>query len=79
MAGWHHRLNGDGFEQTPGDDEGQGRLACCSPWVPKQSDTTEHLNNNNKPSLAHSIEPMAVPQTECQASPVDSQLPLVTL
>ena len=32
MAGWHHRLNGHEFEQTPGDGEGQGSLACCRPW-----------------------------------------------
>ena len=32
MLGWHHRLNGHEFEQTPGDGEGQGSLACCSPW-----------------------------------------------
>ena len=30
--GWHHRLNGHEFEQTLGDGEGQGSLACCSPW-----------------------------------------------
>ena len=30
MVGWHHRLNGQEFEQTPGHSEGQ--LACCSPW-----------------------------------------------
>ena len=35
MAGWHHRLNGHGFEQTPRDSEGQGSLACRSPWVTK--------------------------------------------
>ena len=29
MTGWHHRLNGDEFEQIPGDGEGQGSLACC--------------------------------------------------
>ena len=29
---WHHRLNGHEFEQTPGDGEGQGSLAGCSPW-----------------------------------------------
>ena len=33
MVGWHHWLNGHEFEQTPGDGEGQGSLACCSPWV----------------------------------------------
>ena len=32
MVGWHHWLNGHEFEQTPGDDEGQGSLVCCSPW-----------------------------------------------
>ena len=32
MAGWHHRLNGREFEQTPGDSEGQGSLAGCSSW-----------------------------------------------
>ena len=31
MVGWHHGLNGHKFEQTPGNAEGQGRLACCSP------------------------------------------------
>ena len=48
MVGQHHQLNGHEFEQTPGDVEGQGRLACCSSWGPKKSDTTEPLNNNNK-------------------------------
>ena len=46
MVGWHHRLNGHEFEQTPGDGEGQGSLACYSPWGHKQSDTTLQLNNN---------------------------------
>ena len=34
------------FEQTLGDNEGQGSLACCSPWGRKESDMTERLNNN---------------------------------
>ena len=37
MAEWHHRLNGHKFEQAPGDGEGQGSLACCSPWGCKES------------------------------------------
>ena len=41
MVGWYHQLNGHEFEQTPGDGEGQGSLACCSPWGHKQSDTIE--------------------------------------
>ena len=36
----------DMFEQAPGDGEGQGNLACCSPWGRKELDTTEQLNNN---------------------------------
>ena len=32
MVGWPYRFNGREFEQTPGDGEGQGSLACCSPW-----------------------------------------------
>ena len=37
----HHQLNGNEFEQTLGDLEGQGSLMCCSPWGHKESDTTE--------------------------------------
>ena len=48
MAGWHHRLNGHEFEQTPGDSEGQRNLAYCSPWGHKEPDITSWLNNNNK-------------------------------
>ena len=32
MVGWHHRLSGHVFEQTPGDSTGQGSLVCCSSW-----------------------------------------------
>ena len=46
LVGWHRLLNGHKFEQTPGDGEGQGSLACCSPWGRKELDTTEHLKNN---------------------------------
>ena len=37
----YHRLNGHEFEQAPGDGEGQGSLACCSPWGHKEFYTTE--------------------------------------
>ena len=40
----HPRLDGHEFEQAPGDGDGQGSLACCSPWGRKESDTTERLN-----------------------------------
>ena len=48
MVGWHHQLNGHEFEQAPGDGNGQGSLACSSPWGGKESDTTEQLNNNKR-------------------------------
>ena len=51
MVGWHHRLNGQEFEQASGVDEGQGSLACCSPRGCKESDTTEQLNTNSSVSL----------------------------
>ena len=48
MVEWLQQLNAHEFEQTPGDGEGQGSLACCSPRGHKGSDMTERLNNNNK-------------------------------
>ena len=46
MVGWNHLHNEHEFEQTLGDVEGQGRLACYSPWGHKESDMTEQLNND---------------------------------
>ena len=40
MVGWHDQLNGDEFEQTPGNSEGQGSLARCSSWGHKELDMT---------------------------------------
>ena len=51
MVGWHHWLNGQEFDLALGDGEGQGNLACCSPWGRKELDTTEWLNNDNNCSL----------------------------
>ena len=44
MVGWHHWLNGLEFGQAPGVGDGQGSLACCSPWGHKGLDTTKGLN-----------------------------------
>ena len=44
MIGWHHRLNGHEFEYPLGVGDGQGGLACCSPWGRKELDTNERLN-----------------------------------
>ena len=44
MVGWHHRLNGYEFKRAFGVGDGQGSLACCSPWGHKESDMTELSN-----------------------------------
>ena len=82
MAGWHHRLNGHGFEQTPGDGEGQRSLACHSPWGHKESDITERLNSYHLtpailpvpsptawkvPAAAFSLAPMLPSPRQCSA------------
>ena len=45
-VGWHHQLNLYEFGQVPGVGDGQGSLACCSPWGRKELDTTQKLNNS---------------------------------
>ena len=45
-VGWHHWLNGHEFEQTPGNGDQQGCLACCNPWGHKELDMTEWLNRS---------------------------------
>ena len=51
MAGWLHGLNEHEFEQTPGDSEGQGSLACCSPWGHKEWDRSQGQSNSNMVDL----------------------------
>ena len=41
MVGWHHQLDGHEFEEGLGVFDGQGSLACCSPWDHKESDAIE--------------------------------------
>ena len=47
MVGWHHRLNGHEFEQAPGVGNGQGSLACFTPWGRKGSDMTGNRTELN--------------------------------
>ena len=54
-VGWHHWLNGHEFEQTQGDNEGQGSPECCSSWGCRESHTTYRPNNNNHRSLSISV------------------------
>ena len=51
MVGWHHRLYGHESEQAPEVGDGQGGLACCSPWGHKELDITEWLDNDKLQSL----------------------------
>ena len=44
MVGCHHQLNRPESEQAPKVGDGQGSLACCSPWGRKELDMTERLN-----------------------------------
>ena len=55
VVGWHHQING--HEQTPGVGDGQGSLACCSPWGSGESDMTERLNESNSPSSHEALNP----------------------
>ena len=41
MVGWHHRLSGHEFEQASEVGDGQGSMACCSPWFHKETHETE--------------------------------------
>ena len=54
MVGWHHhRLNAHEFEQALGVGDGQGSLACCSPWGFKELDTSVLLNNKGNKGYHH--------------------------
>ena len=53
IVGWHHRLNGHKSEQTLGDGEGQGSLACCSPWGCKELYITWHHTPVLLPETSH--------------------------
>ena len=44
MVGWHHQLDGLEFEQAPVVGDGQGGLACRSPWGHEELDTSERRN-----------------------------------
>ena len=80
MVGQHHQLNGHEFEQTPGDREGHGNLACCSPWGRKKLDTPERLNNNMVALLSVFKEPPYYSLQrwyQCSFSPTVQEGPLL--
>ena len=55
MVGWHHRLNGREFEQAPGDGEGQGSLAFCSPWYCRVGHNWMTEREHHKTSAAQAV------------------------
>ena len=76
MIGWHHRLNGHEFEQTLGESEGQGSLACCSPPGLKEPDTTEQLNNRGADWQTDSCSPWGDRGRSSPATKTTDTLPL---
>ena len=48
MAGRHYQCNEQELGQTPGDGEGQGSLACCSPWSRKRNNTQTEISGTFK-------------------------------
>ena len=76
MVGWHHWLSGHEFEQTLGDDEGQGSLVCCSPWGCKESDMTEELNNNTLIPNKYNNSKKTINYRPCRLVNMDTNLPL---
>ena len=66
MDQWHHRLDGHELEQVLGVGEGQGGLACCSPWGHKQLDTTERLKNNSNSIVQEAVTNVIPKEKKCK-------------
>ena len=62
IVGWHHRLDGQEFEQASRDGEGYGSLVCCSPCGGKKLDMTERLNRLTEESCKISILWESIPE-----------------
>ena len=56
MVGWHHWLNRHEFEETSRDSEGEGSLACCSPWGCKEWDTQTRMSDETKTAWLENYE-----------------------
>ena len=68
MIGWHHWLNGQEFEPTLGDSEGQGSLMCHSPWSHREWDTADRLNNNKEYQMLKTSVKPGFSYTPCEFS-----------
>ena len=65
MVGWHHWLNGHESEQTLGDSEGQGSLACYSPWGGKELHMTEWTTIRGIENVAFQLKTGALEALDC--------------
>ena len=74
MVGWHHRLNGYGFGWIQGVGDGQGGMACCSPWGPKESDTTERVSTDSLVQLLSRLTPYNSMNRSMSSLPIHHQL-----
>ena len=79
MVGWHHCLNGHEFEQTPGDSEGQGSLACYSPWGHKELDMTEQQKKKKKNTACISPAPNQLVSLRSQLGTLHGLATLLTI
>ena len=70
IVGWHHRLTGDEFEETPGVGNGQGGLACCGPQGCEESDMTERLNWTELEPESHNYWTHSAETRACALEPV---------
>ena len=51
MVGWYYQLNRHEFEETLGDSEGQGSLACCSSWSHEELEKIDQLNTTTQTDI----------------------------
>ena len=64
MVGWQYWLNGCDFEQTPGNSEGQGSLACCSPWGRQPNNNNLYYSSDSSPLIIFASSNMLNPSKE---------------
>ena len=82
VVGWHHTLDGHEFEQALEVGDGQGGLACYSPWGRKESDVTEQPISNNSNILTLALQvpyvrnPLSPRQTRMVGYPESKYHPL---
>ena len=79
MPGWYHWWSKHELGQTPGGGEGQGGLACCSPWGHKELDQTGKLSNNSNTYTIASLFTFLYKQHICVCVPLQKWLKLAII